>query len=203
VVLVVCALSAELRYVRVRPDVAILACGVGPVEASIATAAALARNRYTAVVSAGIGGAYREVAAVGEAVLIAEEVFANFGLEGGGSLALPDGASLVDRVRSDAGLLSRCASLVPADMHLGRGLTVSCVTTTDATALHLRTSYATDVESMEGFSVLRAAALAGVPAIEIRGISNFIGARASSAWDFAAGARATARALETVLDRIV
>jgi futalosine hydrolase len=51
--------------------------------------------------------------------------------------------------------------------------------------------------------VLRAAAVANVPAIEVRGISNYVGDRAMSEWDFAAGARAAARALEAVLERIV
>jgi futalosine hydrolase len=83
-----------------------------------------------------------------------------------------------------------------------RGLTVAAVTTTDATARRLRTRYEAEVESMEGFSVLRAAAVANVPAIEVRGISNYVGDRAASEWDFAAGARATARALEAVLERI-
>jgi nucleoside phosphorylase len=40
---------------------------------------------------------------------------------------------------------------------------------------------------MEGFAVLRAAALAGVRAIEIRGISNRCGDRANGGWNFAAG----------------
>jgi futalosine hydrolase len=55
---------------------------------------------------------------------------------------------------------------------------------------------------MEGFSVLRAAAVARIPALEVRGVSNYVGDRASAQWDFAAGARAAAIALESVLDRL-
>jgi futalosine hydrolase len=40
---------------------------------------------------------------------------------------------------------------------------------------------------MEGFAALRAAEIAGIPAIELRGISNRCGARDSSQWNFAAG----------------
>ena len=41
---------------------------------------------------------------------------------------------------------------------------------------------------MEGFAVLRESERAGVPAIQLRGISNRCGNRETSAWDFAAGA---------------
>ena len=41
-----------------------------------------------------------------------------------------------------------------------------------------------DVEAMEGFGVLRAAQLAGVPAIEVRAISNEIEEEDRSRWRF-------------------
>jgi futalosine hydrolase len=199
VILVVCALLAELRYVSERPNVEILACGIGPVEAAVAVSSALARGRFDAVVNAGIGGAFRGSARVGDAVLVRDELLADLGLEGGGTLSLPDGAMLVERTAADPALLGICT---PTALPLVRGVTVAQVTATDATAARLRTRYTADVESMEGFSVLRAAAVAKVPALEVRGISNYVGDRASGEWDFAAGARATARALEAVLDRI-
>ncbi|MBD5604467.1 MAG: futalosine hydrolase [Candidatus Eremiobacteraeota bacterium] len=198
-ILVVCALPAELRYVAQRAGVDVLSCGIGPVEAAVGVANALAHTRYDAVVNAGIGGAFRGAARVGDAVIVSEETLADFGLEGGGALSLPDGAALVERAFADAALLGRTMS---AGVPLARGLTVAEVTATDATAARLRARYAADVESMEGFSVLRAAAVAKIPALEIRGVSNYVGDRASAEWDFAAGARATARALEIVLDRI-
>jgi futalosine hydrolase len=199
-VLVVCALLPELQYARLPAESEILACGVGPVEAAIAVASALARTAYRAVVNAGLGGAYRGSARVGDAVLVGEEFLADFGLEGGGALALPGGASLVGRAAADDALL-RCTEGL--GLRKARGLTVAEITTTEATAVRLRERYGTDVESMEGFSVLRAAALARIPALEVRGISNYVGERASSEWDFAAGARATAEALEAILSVLV
>ncbi|MBD5654534.1 MAG: hypothetical protein IAI50_05060, partial [Candidatus Eremiobacteraeota bacterium] len=118
-------------------------------------------------------------------------------LEGGGDIALPGGEQLVDCERASDGLVAAVRSL---EVAVETGVTVSQVTTTDATALRLQTRYAAGVESMEGFSVLRAAAVAGVPALEVRGISNYVGERETSEWDFAAGARATANALDAVLD---
>lgn len=198
-ILVVCALRGELRYVTSRPDVEIVACGVGPVEAAVATANALSRKPYRAVINAGIGGAFRGAAEVGDALLVATDVLADLGLEGGAPLTLPDGAILIEREDADAGLLARCASL---GFGTTDGVTVASVTTTDATAARLHGRYAAGVESMEGFSVFRAAAVARVPALQVRGISNYVGDRDRSAWDFEAGARATAAALDAVLDQL-
>ena len=57
-----------------------------------------------------------------------------------------------------------------------------------------------DVEAMEGFAVLRACALAGVPAVELRAVSNTIGEPDRARWRFDealdALAAATARVVE-------
>jgi futalosine hydrolase len=192
-------LHAELRALAPRDGTEVFECGVGPVESAARIARKLALGDYAAVVNAGIAGAFPGRARVGEARIVGEEIMADFGLEGGGEFTLPDGATIAERARADAGLLELCASLA---IPIGRGLTVSAVTTTRATGERFARTYAPDVESMEGFSILRAAELAGVPAIEVRGISNYVGDRAESAWDFRAGARATVAALETILDAL-
>ena len=198
-ILVVCALAAELRGFAPREGVEVLACGVGPVAAATGTARALASGRYAAVINAGIAGAFRGGAAVGEAVLVVAERLAGLGLEGGGALTLPDGAALVDEARADAALAARCAGLPYRSV---RGVTVAEVTTTDATAARWRAAYAAEVESMEGFAVFRAAERAGVPALQVRGISNYVGARADAQWDFKAGSRAAITALDAVVTRL-
>jgi futalosine hydrolase len=58
------------------------------------------------------------------------------------------------------------------------------------------------VEAMEGFGVLRAAALAGVPAVEVRAISNAIGEDDRSLWDVEGGLAQLERALPRMLDAI-
>ncbi|MEA2688867.1 MAG: futalosine hydrolase, partial [Candidatus Eremiobacteraeota bacterium] len=83
---------------------------------------------------------------------------------------------------------------------VGRGVTSAIVTSTTARALVLAHRFRADVESMEGFAVLRAAQLAGVPAIEIRGVSNLVGERDSNEWDFRAGAAAAVATTDALLD---
>ncbi len=197
-ILVVCALRSELRFYTPHPAVSVLAGGVGPVESAIAVAYELSRVRYAAVVHAGLAGAYRDSARVGDARLVTHDALADLGLEGGGVPSLPEG-TLVDQADADPGLLRRLSDIVPH----ASGLTVATITTTEHTGARLRARYAHDVETMEGFAVLRAAAVARIPAVGVRGISNYVGDRATSEWNFSAGAQATANALETVVARLI
>jgi len=199
VILVVCALAPELAGFAARANVRVMPCGVGSVEAAVGTSRMLALADFTAVINAGIGGAFRGGASVGEAVLVTPETFADFGLEGHAPLTLPGGATLVESAYADFTLMARCNGL---GLRVVRGLTVTQVTTTDATAARLRQRYDVGVESMEGFAVLRAAAVARVPALEVRGISNYVGERRNAGWNFADGARAVVAALDRVLDRL-
>ena len=72
------------------------------------------------------------------------------------------------------------------------------------TSAHVGGTSACEVEAMEGFAVLRACALAGVPAVELRAISNAIDEPDRAKWRFdealraaRASARSTRRRLGT------
>src|SRR4051794_41810331 len=56
--MVIAATERELAFVR-EPDggIVVLACGIGPVEAAVATAAALSKRRPDALLHVGIAGA--------------------------------------------------------------------------------------------------------------------------------------------------
>ncbi|HEX3369724.1 MAG TPA: futalosine hydrolase [Candidatus Cybelea sp.] len=182
-ILLCCAVEAELAFWHPRGGVDMLVSGVGPVEAASAVAAALANDKYRLVVNAGIAGAFDGAAAIGDGVVVSEERM-ELRLESGEAFSLPRGASTVESARSDASLVAR---LQAAGFAALRGVTVSRVTSSEATAQRLAQSLGAQVESMEGFAVLRAAERAGIAAIEVRGISNRCGARERSGWDFAAG----------------
>lgn len=193
-ILIACAVGKELEFFRPRPHVELLVTGIGPVEAAAAVSRALAQSSYDYVVNAGIAGAFDESAAVGDAVVVSDD-FLQLDLETGTALALPDGLRIIDRASSDLVLVDR---LVELGFPSVRGITVPRVTATDATAAKLA-ALGAGVESMEGFAVLRAAEIAGVPAVEVRGISNVVCDRSRSRWDFAAGVRGAERILDAVL----
>ncbi|HTZ54968.1 MAG TPA: futalosine hydrolase [Candidatus Acidoferrum sp.] len=194
-ILLVCAVAQELEWLGPRAGVETLVAGIGPVDAAARVARALSAQKYDMVVNAGIAGAFDGVAHVGDGVVVGEELY-EIQQENGAPLALPPGNLVADRVPSDSQLIEAITAL---GFPLVRGITVSEVTATETTAAHLRGRGA-EIETMEGFAVLRAAQLAGVPAIEIRGISNIVGERAKSEWNFDAGISGLRRVLNATLD---
>jgi futalosine hydrolase len=193
-ILVTCAVGKELAFFRSLPHVEMLVTGVGPVEAAASVSRALAQSPYELVINAGLAGALEGAAEIGEGVVVSDELF-EVDLETGTPLALPDGAHVIDRAGSDLALVDR---LVELGFRTVRGITVPRVTATDGTAARLR-ELGVGIESMEGFAVLRAAEIAGVPAIEVRGISNIVCERARSRWNFQAGVAGAEKVLGALL----
>jgi futalosine hydrolase len=194
-ILLVGATTQELEWLGPRAGTEVLVCGIGPVDAAARVSRALASKHYDVVVNAGIAGAFVGVAEIGDGVAVGEEIF-ELNLEDGAGLTLPQGNLVADRVPADAHLVEAVTAL---GFPLVRGITVSRVTTSAASAARLRQRGA-EIESMEGFAVIRAAQLAGIPAIEVRGISNIVGNRADSELDFAAGISGLRRILNATLD---
>jgi futalosine hydrolase len=147
--LVVAATERELALVR---GVDTFCCGIGPVEAALQTARALQERQPDAVVHVGIAGA-RGIeppsVVIGSEAVYCDVIDA--------SSALPR----VERVEPDAALLARVRAALPDSPVLPI-----------ATCGRVGGGSDCEVEAMEGFGVLRACALAGVPAVELRAISN-------------------------------
>ncbi|WP_315794726.1 futalosine hydrolase [Paenibacillus sp. BIC5C1] len=142
---------------------------------------------YTLVVSAGIGGGFPGRADVGSLVVADAMVAADLGSQ------TPDGFLSVDelgfgssRVAADAVLAARLRhELQRAGLAVsgGTAVTVSTATGTAETAAELlRRVPDAAAEGMEGFGVATAAQQFGVPALELRAISNAVGPRDRDAW---------------------
>lgn len=177
VILVVAATERELAGID---GAAGLACGIGPVEAAAATARALAMETPTAVVNIGIAGA--KTLAPLALVLGSESLYCDIVADPGAVMPR------VDRVLPDAALLKAARKALP-DAH------VSPI----ATCAAIGGGTACEVEAMEGFAVLRAAELAGVPAVELRCVSNLVDERDRSRWRFADAFATLERAVQRLL----
>lgn len=160
-----------------------LVCGVGPVDAACATASAIAAQRPAAILHVGIAGARRDAAlAPGTLVIGASAHFDDLGV--------PERFA-PRTLAPDAALLAAVRAAVPE----ARVLPI-------ATSARVGGTSGAPVEAMEGFAVLRAAALAGVPALEVRAIANDIEEPDRARWHFdeafAAIAAATQRLVAAV-----
>jgi nucleoside phosphorylase len=138
-----------------------LACGIGPVEAAAASARALAEQRPDALLHVGIAGA-RGIP-VPQLVIGSEAVYED-------ALA---GGLVPERVRPDPRLVDAAQRALPEARVLPIG-----------TSARVGGTSSCEVEAMEGFAVLRAARLAGVPAVEVRAVSNEIDEPDRARWRF-------------------
>jgi futalosine hydrolase len=172
-VLVVAATERELAQLG---GLDTLCCGVGPVEAALRTARALEEGRPEAVVHVGIAGS--RTLAPPTLVLGSEAVYCD---------VLDPGSTFprIERSLPDAALLERARAALP-EAHV---LPI-------ATCGKVGGGTGFDVEAMEGFGVLRACELAGVPAFELRAISNSPDEADRTRWRFDEAFAALADALQ-------
>ena len=157
-----------------------LVCGVGPVEATAATARALALRSFGAVLHVGVAGG--RGLPLRTVVVGTEAIYAD----------IAAGIPVLSSTLPDPGLLAAACAALPEAPALP-------ITTSAAVGRGRAAIESTAVEAMEGFGVLRAAALAGVPALEIRAVSNEIGEEDRSRWDIAGAVAALQAALPLLL----
>jgi futalosine hydrolase len=149
-----------------------LVCGVGPVEAALAVGARLSRGKPDAVLHIGLAGV---------------RGFTDIELAVGSEAIYCDATtpSLVpSRALPDPRLLADTREVLPAARVCPIGTTA-----------RVGGSSGCDVEAMEGFAVLRAAALADVPALEVRAVANEIEEQDRGRWRFDDALAALADAL--------
>ncbi|HEY2327858.1 MAG TPA: hypothetical protein VGH52_10275 [Gaiellaceae bacterium] len=180
-ILVVAATAFEAALAEARGVDAVV-CGIGPLEAGLATTRALAERRPDAVLQIGIAGA--QTLANGSVVLGSESVYCDI-LDAGARIPR------VERLVADAGLLAAAERALP-DAHV---LPIG-------TTARVGGGAACEVEAMEGFGVLRAAQLDGVPALELRTISNAVAERDRDKWRIDDAIAALDAALDALLQEL-
>jgi len=200
VILVVTAVDAErdavMRGVAAAPaaPAQVVAGGIGPVAAAIATAHLLAAAPpYELVICAGIAGGFRDRIEVCDIAVADRVTFADLGVRTDAGFLTLDEMGLQQEssyVASDSELSKRLTQSVTGEI-----LTLACMTGIDDDAQQLAARHPAAVaEAMEGFGVAAAAHRAGVPFAEIRAISNLIGRRDRSSWNMAGAFDALTRA---------
>lgn len=141
-----------------------LVCGVGPVEAAVATASQVSVKPPRAVLHVGVAGGRRLTP--GAIVLGTEALYHDLETE----------VPVIDHATPDPTLLAALQAAFPESISLPIATSAAVSGPTSATSHELR------VEGMEGFAVLRACEVAGIPAVELRVVSNDIGEGNRALW---------------------
>ncbi|UQN06862.1 futalosine hydrolase [Deinococcus sp. QL22] len=217
-VLIIVATAGEAARLAGVPA-HVVVCGVGAVAAALTTQHELMQEPFDLVVSAGIGGAYPgsglNPGDLAVSSLMAQaDLGAVDGLPGQETFLSLDelGLSVQPDQPSDqlnggifpawrgAQALAERLNLSSLRVGYGPALTLSTVTGSLAVAHALAARFPGAVcEGMEGAGVAQAALRCGVPAIEIRGISNPVGPRDRAAWKLGEALAATRRGVEALL----
>jgi len=174
VILVVAATSEELRGAGSAETVV---CGVGPVEAAARTARALAESEPDVVLHVGIAGGrtFEEPAFV----IGSEAVYCD----------ADDPRWIELRLPADPGLVAAARRALPGARVEPIGTSARVGGSTAGCA----------VEAMEGYAVLRAAALTGVRAVEVRVVSNAVAEADRTRWRMAEAKEELAAALPALI----
>lgn len=207
-ILVVVATALEAERLSDLP-VQVVVSGVGEVAAALATWRALAGadalRPYDLAVSAGIGGAYPGSGLrVGEMGVSSRIIQADLGAQDGEHFLPLDRLNLSvlpDRQQFNEFSVWNGAQDFAERLGAAFGplLTLNTVTGSAARAAELAARYPGALtEGMEGAGVAHAAALWGVPALEIRGVSNPVGPRDRALWRIPEALAATREALRVL-----
>ena len=176
-------IAATTRELAVSAGWQTLCCGVGPVDAAAATAAAIARQAPRVIVHVGIAGSRRVTGLHPPALIVGSaSIYCDLGV--------PERFA-PHRVTPDARLVAAAMRALPGAVSQAIG-----------TSGRVGQTSGCEVEAMEGFAVLRAAALAGIPAVEVRAISNAIEEPDRSLWQFDAAFAAVVAATPALVTAI-
>lgn len=170
--------SPQLKKACEKLDLSFLITGAGMVATAFAMGKHLAQNQYDLAINLGIAGSFDRNIPLGEVVEITEDTFAELGAEDDEAFITIDQLGFGESVfTSTYGL--------PASLHIKKAtaITVNTVHGNEASIQKLNNRIHAQIESMEGAAFFYACKQTGVPAVQIRAVSNFVEKRNRDAWE--------------------
>jgi len=202
-VLVVFATALERDGVfphGVPQDCDVLVSGVGMVATAVAVSRQLALRSYAAVLQLGIAGAYPDSGlALGTLVRVERDCLVELGVEEANGAFTPwERPELGGERCYTAAAIAVAPEFLRAALAVLPGVSGATVLRCTGTPETARARALTaQIESMEGAACLAAAAAAGVPALQVRAISNWASTRDFHSWKIPAALAALQTWVET------
>jgi len=140
------------------------------------------------IIQAGIAGAFDTKVALAEVVIVKEEILADTGVEEDGSFIDLFDMNLLSQnsfpFYNKRLINPQIEELNFLKLDMVTGITVNEITTCSKRVEQYKANYDPAIESMEGASLHYCCLQTNTPFIQIRAISNFIGERDKSKWNF-------------------
>lgn len=190
----------------------LLTTGVGPVSTAYHVGHAVHQVPLSGILCLGVAGAFApETLPIGTVAAVTEERFADYGLATENGID-PRGIRLPQGVTRD-GEIFDCLPLAPEAAAFALGLSLPgswprrtcltvCAASGDAVVAAERAATGSDMEAMEGFALAYAAAHQDLPFLEVRAISNRVGARPPEDWDLPGALKALGTAAQALFGQV-
>ena len=163
-------------------EVDTLITGVGMVATAFNLGKHLALNTYHIALNIGIAGSFNSDIAIGEVVLVSQDIFSELGAEDGDQFISIDdlGFGTAGQVsETDTPIISSKLS----QLKKVRAITVNKVHGSEESILKTRSQFNADIESMEGAAFFYACNQFSLPCLQVRAISNFVERRNTEGWN--------------------
>jgi len=183
-ILVIAATAAEISpFLRLpeqqRRGIDVLVTGVGMVATAFAVGGRLAAARYDLLVNVGIAGSFDRTIPLGEVVNVYQDTLAELGAADGELFADSEALGLAPHTFRNSPHL---AGAVLDGLRTCKGITVNTVHGNPSAIAAIVQRLKPDTESMEGAAVFYAAHQSGIPAVQVRAISNYVERRNKASW---------------------
>lgn len=205
---IVAATTLELQYLSgaIKEKNKVLITGVGTASTIYHVMQELQHNKPSLILQAGIAGSFDEELPLGQAVVINADCFADLGVDENDQwndvfdMKLAEAGS---HPYSNGWLINPHHDLLgAAGLPIVKSISINEVTTSSTRIRQLRDKYNPSVESMEGAAFHYVCLQMGIPFIQLRTISNYVGERNKEKWKMRQAVENLAEQIQQVINRI-
>lgn len=199
-ILVVAATESEVAFLKNSQSpvhiVNTLVTGAGMIATTYELTKHLLSQKYDLAINCGVAGSFSRSLKIGEVVCIENDTFSELGAEDDTHfLRLQDmGLSGKDSFRRTASLETNLKKV--------NSITVNTVHGNESSIEKTLSRQKADIESMEGAAFFFVCEKEGIPALQIRAISNYIEKRNRAAWDIELAISNLQTAISNIINQI-
>jgi futalosine hydrolase len=187
-ILIIAATKMEIQpFWDSHPDAETLITGVGAAVTVFQLMNRIEKNNYNTIIQVGLAGTFNDSILLGESVLVERDCFADLAVWENNKIISVNDLGFTnpnDFPYENGWLVNHQISNTTATGKKVKGITVNLLTDDLNYINEMKHKYNADIESMEGAALHYVCLQKNIPFLQIRGISNKVGERDKSKWNF-------------------
>jgi futalosine hydrolase len=186
-ILLIAATKLEIEPLNNLPgNVDIEITGVGCPAALYHLQKKLYQRKYDLAIQAGIAGTFNNKYSLGEVVIVRQDTFADIGMEELSEFTSIYQTAFADKNKfpfTDGWLVNEYAYVKNQNLPLANAISINKISDSELQKQQMIKSFSPDIETMEGAALHYVCLQENIPFLQIRSISNEVGARDKSKWE--------------------